>query len=819
MKKIIISILTGICCMTCIFSTSAQQVNSLYFMENSPIRSYLNPAFQPTGSFYFGLPVLGYTYLSLGNNSLTLKDLVYNKNGETIWFLNPEGDVDKFYKSLRSSTLLNTNEQLNLLNFGFRAGSAYWTFGITEKVEGNLALPKDMFKLLLYGTPDKENNYFNFKDLNADVMAYTEFALGYSKIINDQWTVGGKLKFLAGNAIVTSSNDYFDLNAGIEQWNMKGTGSLNIAVPGEVTIGDKFESMDYTKPEDMQSWLKPSGMGLGFDLGFTYKPLENVTLSASLIDMGTIRWNKNMKKVAYNMDYTFDGLAKIDNLDSVDMDAFLDTLSNAFKNSFTTEEKALAFSTSTSPKFNLGAEYAFANNKLSLGLLSSTMKVKSNMYQELTAAFNMRPSNWFNLSLAYSLLNGRMSNIGAALGIRTGFFYWNLSSDYVSLDNAPLLLSDIDSSLPSTKIPIPYNSKGLNLALTVNFVFGNKVDKDHDGVVDKKDKCPDTPKAARKKVDANGCPLDTDQDSIPDYLDQCPDTPLAARGFVDSKGCLLDTDNDSIPDYLDKCPDTPFGVAVDSLGCPLDTDRDGIPDYLDRCPDTPLEAHEFIDENGCLLDTDQDGVPDYLDLCPNTPLEAINFIDKNGCPMDSDNDGVPDYLDKCSNTPIEARGMVDEKGCPRDTDGDGVYDFKDDCPKIPGDSTNHGCPEVKKEVRTLFQRALKGIQFDTGKDIIKPSSYPILDQIAQVLKENPTYLIEIQGHTDNVGNPQKNMELSEKRAIAVKKYLVSKGVEESRMTAKGYGDTMPVASNKTAAGRALNRRVEFIVTFEEVKFE
>jgi len=139
-------------------------------------------------------------------------------------------------------------------------------------------LPKDMFKLLLYGTPDQENNYFNFKDLNADIMAYTEFALGYSKIINDQWTVGGKLKFLAGNAIVTSSNDYFDLNAGIDQWNMKGTGSLNIAVPGEVTIGDKFESMDYTEPEDMQSWLKPSGMGFGIDLGLTYKPLENVTL-------------------------------------------------------------------------------------------------------------------------------------------------------------------------------------------------------------------------------------------------------------------------------------------------------------------------------------------------------------------------------------------------------------------------------------------------------------------------------------------------------------------------------------------------------------
>ncbi|HAD02687.1 MAG TPA: cell envelope biogenesis protein OmpA, partial [Porphyromonadaceae bacterium] len=244
-----------------------------------------------------------------------------------------------------------------------------------------------------------------------------------------------------------------------------------------------------------------------------------------------------------------------------------------------------------------------------------------------------------------------------------------------------------------------------------------------------------------------------------------------------------------------------------------------VADYLDKCPDTPAEAKGMVDANGCPLDSDEDGVVDYLDLCNNTPAEYRAFVDKNGCPSDKDNDGVADYLDKCPDTPADARGMVDENGCPRDTDGDGIYDYLDYCPKLAGVASNHGCPELKKEIRTLFQKALQGIQFETGKDVIKKESNTILNQIAKVLIDNPTYLVEVQGHTDNVGKADMNQILSEKRANAVRYYLIAKSVDEKRITAKGYGDTRPVASNATAKGKAKNRRVEFVVTFEEVKFE
>ena len=180
---------------------------------------------------------------------------------------------------------------------------------------------------------------------------------------------------------------------------------------------------------------------------------------------------------------------------------------------------------------------------------------------------------------------------------------------------------------------------------------------------------------------------------------------------------------------------------------------------------------------------------------------------------------LPDWRDDCPNTPETAWGYVDERGCELDTDGDGVPDWSDNCPTVPGLKENKGCPALKKEVKNLLKKAMQGIQFETGKATIKPVSFNILNDIAKVFIDNPTYQVEVQGHTDNVGKPAFNMQLSDKRAQSVRKYLVEHGVPENQLTAKGYGDTKPIESNKTAKGRALNRRVEFDITFEEVKIE
>jgi len=276
--------------------------------------------------------------------------------------------------------------------------------------------------------------------------------------------------------------------------------------------------------------------------------------------------------------------------------------------------------------------------------------------------------------------------------------------------------------------------------------------------------------------------------------DKCPDTPPGV--VVDSKGCPVDTDGDGVADYLDKCPQQPGSAALG--GCP-DTDKDGVADINDKCPTVPGLA-KFA---GC-PDTDGDGVEDSIDKCPNTP--AGTPVDASGCPLDSDGDKVPDNLDKCPNTP--AATAVDSTGCPVDRDGDGVPNNVDRCPDTPGPASNNGCPEVKAETKKRLNFATRGIYFQTGKATIKPISFPNLDEIVSIINEYPDYNLRLSGHTDAVGSDASNMILSQARVDAVKAYLVGKGVSETRLEAKGYGEIRPIASNKTAVGRAQNRRVE-----------
>lgn len=240
--------------------------------------------------------------------------------------------------------------------------------------------------------------------------------------------------------------------------------------------------------------------------------------------------------------------------------------------------------------------------------------------------------------------------------------------------------------------------------------------------------------------------------------------PKAAPATVVVVETPVDTDGDGVFDKSDKCPGTPAGVKVDAIGCPLDTDKDGVYDYLDKCPGTP--AGVKVDAIGCPLDTDKDGVPDYLDKCPGTAVGTK--VDVNGCP-----EVLAAAKPKASAAAVKAA----ERFCNK--------------------------PSVIK------------IQFDTSKANIKPQYETDLKVLGLFLTEYPGAKGEISGHTDSVGSKALNQKLSEKRAASIKKYLVENlKINAARIQSKGFGFTKPIASNKTAKGKAKNRRIEANFTCE-----
>jgi outer membrane protein OmpA-like peptidoglycan-associated protein len=341
------------------------------------------------------------------------------------------------------------------------------------------------------------------------------------------------------------------------------------------------------------------------------------------------------------------------------------------------------------------------------------------------------------------------------------------------------------------KVPIPY---------------GHKRDKDHDGISNKKDKCRNDPGT----WEFMGCP-DRDHDHVADTEDKCPDVP----GLKEFAGCP-DKDSDGITDAEDSCPDEK-GLAQ-FKGCP-DTDNDNIIDKEDECPLVAGIA-EF---KGC-PDTDADGTQDKDDEC----VDIFGPKELKGCP-DKDADSIVDRLDDCP----DIVGPRENKGCPwPDQDKDGIFDKEDDCPQVAGVPELKGCPkqtvqsgpvsantqtvEMKAAEKKIIEKAFASLEFATAKDVIKPASYPGLNDLAKLMMAHEAdWKLKLNVHTDNEGNPEKNMLLSEKRAKAVKNYLMKKGVKDEQVITEWFGQTQPVADNKTPKGRQKNRRVEMKIMLKE----
>jgi hypothetical protein len=452
-------------------TTLPAQINTLYHMETVSTRHEMNPSFQPGPKGYFStIPIFSGFYLGAGDNSLSLDDILLPKGSDgrahSTWFYNDEKALNDLYKTLKKNTHIYTETDFRLLAFGMRIlDSAYITIGLDTKANVSVFVPKDMAKLLLYGTTDTDGiNSFNLERFGARANVYTELAMGYSQKILPKLTVGGKLKLLFGHANIKSKIDKFTLNASREHWDFDIKGTIETSIPGgKYKIGDKDELKGIDIETDQIVGNIMGGFGLAIDLGANYKLLDDkLTVSASLLDFGFIKWKAaNSSRISADGHFEFDGI-EFEFEDGVAKwdDSYFDDI----------EEKInykpvnnVSYTSTLAAKILLGAEYRILDDKLACGALSKSTIVNKSVLQEITASANYIQFKFFNASLSYSLLQGKFSSFGLGLGGRLGPVNMYLAGDYFP-------------SKYSAQY-IPYKNKAFNLQMGILFNFGYKTAK------------------------------------------------------------------------------------------------------------------------------------------------------------------------------------------------------------------------------------------------------------------------------------------------------------------------------------------------------
>jgi outer membrane protein OmpA-like peptidoglycan-associated protein len=775
------------------------------------------------------------------------------------------GFLPKLYDQNSSSVLgFNTNLQVDILNFMFHVHPKV-AVGFSAKARSITNVDNIDPKLAYLAEVELEDQDFwdiqlNEELINLNHMTWTEYAFKYAQIIKEEGQhflkAGANLKYLSGYAAAYLYSNNFQYNLFNDDTTQYLGGDFGYGYSESIHDAATNESIDNG---GMFGLPKASARGFGLDLGVVYewrpdykdykydmdgemnlwardRNKYKVRVGLSLTDLGGMKFKKGgiSRDFSVQTSNLFDINTFGEAGDLEEFDATIDSLITQSTNDGNTDwtsgerDTASTFYMRTPKAFSFQVDYHiwksfYVNATGIFNIISKNRdsKVKIANQFSITPSFDYA---WFGIHLPLSIndYSGFKAGLGARLGPLTigitDFRFLFASGNVRGTElyagvRVPILYgspNDLDGDKVSDKVddcidvPGPWSFKGCP-------------DTDNDGIVDMKDDCP----LDSGLVEFQGCP-DRDHDSIPDRVDDCPDTP----GLAEYNGCP-DTDLDGIIDRDDDCPldsglvvfngcpDTDLdGVMDKEDDCPLDsglvvfngcpdTDGDGISDQDDACPLIYGEK-EF---QGC-PDTDKDGIIDGIDDCIETPGPKEN----NGCPWpDTDEDGLLDKDDDCPTIP----GPKDNNGCPfTDTDEDGTLDKDDECPNTPGPIENKGCPILEQKIVEVLKTAFDNLEFRTSKDIILSDSKPSLEELSEVLTERPEWTLEISGHTDNVGNADKNMVLSKKRAESVMRFLISKGVSESQLVIKFFGETTPIADNNTAEGRQKNRRVEMKITFE-----
>ncbi len=445
---------------------SAQTLNSSYFLEGATFRHQLNPAFIGERN-YISIPMLGNINVGTSSN-VGLTDFVYkydDPNGEynLTTFMNSSVGREEFLGKLKTNNLINTNVGLTILSAGFHAWGGFNTIELGVKSSTSFNLPYELFNFMKTGM---DQEVYQIKNFAANSNNYVELALGHAHKINDKLTIGAKLKLLAGGANVDAKFDQMDIELTGDKWEIMANGTINTAVGGGhyKTKAENPGEIDGFDVEDDNAGA--AGYGAGIDLGATYKLMDNLTLSASVLDLGFISWNSNVKGATRNDEpFVFDGFDNIavdpEEGDPNDIDNQFDNVKDDLEDmaKFYDEGKVNR-TTALATTINVGAEYSFPfYDKLSLGFLSTTRLNNPYTWTQAMMAANVRPLKWLDASVNYSYSTFG-SNLGWMLNFHPKGFTFFVGSDRMITNVTPQYL--------------PTNNMNTNICLGFNITFGSR---------------------------------------------------------------------------------------------------------------------------------------------------------------------------------------------------------------------------------------------------------------------------------------------------------------------------------------------------------
>ena len=468
--------------LVCTLSANAQFLRTSYFMEGTHYRQQLNPALTPTKG-YFNLPVIGAVNATVGSTSLGYQDIIDIIDDGDDFYTKPD-----FMNRLKDNNKLNVNFSTEILSAGWYKGKNFWSFNIGLRTDIGANLTKNMFTFLNEMETVEENwrnSNYDISGQQLNINAYTEIGLGLSRQINSRLTVGARVKALLGignmelklNRVAMSANLPSDQQ--INQWSSESY--WNSMTPSQAAqaaqyLKDKFnnyhanltvgaelkssfkglelqeeEGKDYVTDFDFDSGkLGIAGYGFGIDLGASYKILDNLTVSASVLDLGFISWSKSSTKIASaNPDpidikgSTYANMVDPNNPNTVmnavnqlqnDAQGYMDRVTNGDVLDYDMLQLEVSDAKESrksrlASTLVLGAEYGFFNNKLAVGVLSTTRFVQPDALTELTFSANYRPKSWFNVALSYSAIQSAGKSFG--LGLKLGPLF--VGTDYMFL--------------------------------------------------------------------------------------------------------------------------------------------------------------------------------------------------------------------------------------------------------------------------------------------------------------------------------------------------------------------------------------------------